>query len=132
MPGTTRHPQPEKLEWIMDIQQINSIATAASAQAPPRPAPARTAAPEAIQLLPKQPEQSSKEQVQQAVAEIQKAVEPMARNLQFSIDKETGKTVVTVVDSATNEVIRQIPGEEVLAIARAIDRMQGLLFRQKA
>ena len=116
----------------MDIQQINSIATAASAQAPPRPAPARTAAPEAIQLLPKQPEQSSKEQVQQAVAEIQKAVEPMARNLQFSIDKETGKTVVTVVDSATNEVIRQIPGEEVLAIARAIDRMQGLLFRQKA
>lgn len=116
----------------MVIQQISSFATATAPQAPPRPAQARTPAPETIQLLPQQPEKSSQERVQQAVAEIQKAVEPVARNLQFSIDKETGKTIVTVVDSVTNEVIRQIPGEEVLAIARAIDRMQGLLFRQKA
>lgn len=116
----------------MDIQQISSLATAASSQAPSQPVQTRTPAPETIQLLPQQPKQASQERVQQALEEIQKAVEPVARNLQFSIDKETGKTIVTVVDSATNQVIRQIPGEEVLAIAKAIDHMQGLLFSQKA
>jgi flagellar protein FlaG len=70
--------------------------------------------------------------VEQAVEAVQKAVMPVARDLQFSIDKETGKTIISVVDAATKEVIRQIPGEEILAIARAIDRMQGLLINRKA
>lgn len=120
----------------MAIQQISSLA-AATSQAigvtPSVPAQARDAAPQpAPPPPPLQPEKSSAEQMQMAVAEIRRAVAPVARNLQFSIDKETGKTIVTIVDSETNEVIRQIPGDEVLAIARAIDRMQGLLIRQKA
>ena len=86
-----------------------------------------------IQLLPGQGQPPpSQEQVKQAVEAVQQAVKPVAQNLQFSIDKETGKTIVSVVDSVTQEVIRQIPGEEILAIAKAIDRMQGLLVRQKA
>jgi flagellar protein FlaG len=56
----------------------------------------------------------------------------MAQDLRFTIDKETGKTVVRIIDSTTDEVIRQIPSEEVLAISKAIDRMQGLLLKQKA
>lgn len=117
----------------MAIQQISSLATAASqaAGAPPRPAPARTPAPEAARQ-PDRPAQPSPEQVQEAVSEVRKAVQPVARNLQFSIDKETGKTIITVVDSVTREVIRQIPGEEIVAIAKAIDRMKGLLLHQKA
>ncbi|MBL8491536.1 MAG: flagellar protein FlaG, partial [Rhodocyclaceae bacterium] len=42
------------------------------------------------------------------------------------------KTVVKVVDGQTGKMIRQIPSEELLAIAESIDRMQGLLLRQKA
>ncbi len=48
------------------------------------------------------------------------------------MDDSTGKTVIKVVDSSTNELIRQIPSEEMLEIARALDRLQGLLIRQKA
>ena len=119
----------------MAIQHISSQAAFASqaANAPPRPAPAKEPAPVEIQLLPGQgAPQPSQEQLEQAVQAVQKAVEPVAQNLQFSIDKETGKTIISVVDSLTQEVIRQIPGEEILAIAKAIDRMQGLLVRQKA
>lgn len=72
------------------------------------------------------------EQVQQAVQQLRQVVAPVARSLQFSVDDATGKTIVRVVDSATKEVIRQIPSEEVLAIARALDRLQGLLFKGKA
>ena len=119
----------------MAIPQISSQATFAlqATAPPPRPAPAKEPAAVEIQLLPGQGSpKPSQEQVEQAVEAVQKAVEPVAQNLQFSIDKETGKTIISVVDSLTQEVIRQIPGEEILAIAKAIDRMQGLLVRQKA
>lgn len=56
----------------------------------------------------------------------------MAQNLQFSMDKSSGKTVVRVVDTSTQEVIRQIPSEEVLQMAQELDRMQGLLLRGSA
>lgn len=122
----------------MAIQQISSLATTTASQAvvvsPSQPAQASEAAPAQTPQapLPLQLEKSSAEQMQRAVAEIRKAVAPVARNLQFFIDKETGKTIVKIVDAETNEVIRQIPGDEVIAIARAIDRMQGLLIKQKA
>lgn len=119
----------------MAIQLISNLATYASQAmvASPRPAAVKQSEPVDIPVLPgQQAPQPSDKQFEQAVEAVQKAVEPVARNLQFSIDKETGKTIISVVDSVTKEVIRQIPGEEILAIAKAIDRMQGLLLKQKA
>jgi len=119
----------------MAIQQISSQAatTSQAAAATPRPAAPRAPAPEVAPLFPERPAaQPSAEQVQEAVVEVRKAVQPVARNLRFSIDDDTGKTIISVVDSVTNEVIRQIPGEEIVAIAKAIDRMKGLLLHQKA
>lgn len=122
----------------MAIQQISNLATLTSQAtiAPTRPAAASASKAVEIRLPGQAPPQPSQEKVEQAVEQaveaVQKAVEPVARDLQFSIDKETGKTIISVVDAVTKEVIRQIPGEEILAIARAIDRMQGLLFNQKA
>lgn len=63
---------------------------------------------------------------------MQKAIQPMANNLQISIDKDTGTTVVKVVDTSTKEVIRQIPTEEALSIAKSLDKLDGMLFKQKA
>jgi len=40
--------------------------------------------------------------------------------------------VVRVLDDATKEVIRQIPSEEALEIAKALDKLQGVLLRQEA
>lgn len=117
----------------MAIERISTPATATS-QAPvakPRPASVGESASETASP-PADSRKPSADQVRQALSEVQKAVEPVARSLRFSIDGETGKTVITVVDSATKEVIRQIPSEEILAIATAIDRMQGLLLKQKA
>ena len=75
---------------------------------------------------------ASANQVQQAVEEIQQTMEKLAQNLQFSIDKDTGITVITVLDSQTQEVIRQIPTEEAVSIARTLDKVQGLLFNDQA
>lgn len=74
----------------------------------------------------------SEEQVKQAVQKIQGTVNNLAQNLQFSIDEDTGKTIIKVMDVHTEEVIRQIPTEEAVEIARTLDKVQGLLFNGKA
>lgn len=72
------------------------------------------------------------EQIHDALAEVQQTLGPVARNLLFSLDEDSGKTIITVVDSSTDEVIRQIPSEELVAISKALDKLQGLLIKQQA
>ena len=74
----------------------------------------------------------SSEQLNQAVKQIQDVIKQTAQSLQFSIDKDSGMTVVKVVDTESKKVIRQIPSEEVMAIAKALDKLQGLLVKQQA
>lgn len=64
--------------------------------------------------------------------ELQRKAQAFAPNLKFSVDHDTGRTVVRVTDANTQEVIRQIPAEEVLQLAKELDRMQGLLFNKEA
>ena len=75
---------------------------------------------------------SGDEAVTRAMNEVNRMLDPLARGLQFSIDESTGKRIVQLVDNATNEVLRQLPSREMLAIARALDRVQGILFSAKA
>lgn len=74
----------------------------------------------------------SSEDVLKALEEVRQAVKPVAQSLHFSLDKDTGRTVVKVMDTETNEMIRQIPSEDILKIAKAIDKLQGLLIKQQA
>lgn len=76
--------------------------------------------------------EANRQQVEDAVKAVNEFIKPLNNSLQFNIDDDTGKTVVKVVDMATKEVIRQFPSEEMLSIAKAIDKMQGLLIQQKA
>ncbi len=45
------------------------------------------------------------------------------RNLQFTVDEATGITVITVRDAQSDEVIRQIPSEELLQLAKRVKEM---------
>jgi len=78
-------------------------------------------------------QQPQPEQVQKAVQSLKQLIETKAPNsLSFSIDETTGKAVVRITDVETGEMIRQIPSEEMLEIARALDKMQGMLLKQQA
>lgn len=77
--------------------------------------------------------QASNEQLKKAVEEINRAMQQSGRNLQFSVDSATDRVVVRLTDTETGEVIRQIPSEETLEIARSIGQFQqGLLLKQQA
>lgn len=86
--------------------------------------------PVARSMIASKPE--SEEQIKQAVQDIQKAVDNLAHNLRFSIDEDTGRTIIKVLDAHADEVIRQIPTEEAIEIVRTLDKVQGLLFNEKA
>ena len=74
----------------------------------------------------------SAEQINQALDEVREALKPVAQNLLFSLDSDTGKTVIKIVDASTDEVIKQIPSEEIPAISKALGKLQGLLVKQEA
>jgi flagellar protein FlaG len=77
------------------------------------------------------PEPSTKD-LKEALDVIEQAIRTTTDELNFSIDEESGRTVVKVIDKTTDEVIRQFPSKEVLDIARALDKLQGMLIKEKA
>lgn len=72
-------------------------------------------------------------QLQSAVETINKTLKQSNRNLEFSLDTDTKKLMVKLIDTETGDVVRQFPSEEMMAISRSIDRIQqGFLLKQKA
>ena len=74
--------------------------------------------------------------IEQNIAEIkadsqalQRMTEMVGGNkLQFSVNKELGSVVVSIVDSATNQVIKQIPSEDMQKLKLRIRKAIGSMF----
>lgn len=92
-------------------------------RAEPRPA-ARPAAPAESS--------ASRAAVENAVRQANEFFKPVSESIEFSLDQESGKVIVKMVDLETQQVIRQFPSEEMLALTQAMDKLQGLLVQQKA
>ncbi len=67
-----------------------------------------------------------------AVQEIEKFVQSIKRNLEFSIDEHSGKVIVKVIASETGEIVRQIPSAEALKLADSLANASHVLFDAKA
>lgn len=68
------------------------------------------------------------ENLDSAVSNLNDYAQQLKRELRFSIDDNSGRTVITVTDPETEEVIRQIPPEEVLRIAESLEDNSGVLL----
>jgi flagellar protein FlaG len=87
---------------------------------------------------PKAAEPPDASAVNAAVLRLNEYLQQERRTLQFSVDQDSGHVVITVTDSDTDQVIRQIPSEEVLALMRHLSEgprgamHQGVLLSEKA
>lgn len=72
------------------------------------------------------------EEVTKVVDRINVAMQALSRNIEFSIDTDSKRTVVKIIDQTTKEVIRQMPSAEALEIGKALEKVQGLLISQVA
>ncbi len=69
-------------------------------------------------------QKQSAQELAQATKDISDYIQTVSRSLQISVDGDLGATVIKVLDSETDEVVRQIPAEEILQIARFLAEQQ--------
>lgn len=74
------------------------------------------------------------ETVRRAIELSNRTLPTNASELTFEFDEAAGRVVVRLVDRSTREVLRQIPTEQVLAIARALQErlLRGAIVRADA
>jgi len=85
-------------------------------------------------------ESSDKEAIEEKVSELNSFVQNIQRGIQFSVDEDSGHSVITVTDRETGDVIRTFPSEEMLAISAQLNESlatqdsagRGLLVNAKA
>ena len=69
--------------------------------------------------------------VETVVNQVQKVLDRLNVRLVFNLDDKTGEIVVKVIDPKTQEVIRQIPPEELLRVREKLDELMGILFEAR-
>ena len=70
--------------------------------------------------------EDQREQLGEAVTQLNDFVQNVQRDLQFEVDNEAGQTIVKVVDQQTKEVIRQIPDEVAMRLAENLQQNEPL------
>ena len=73
----------------------------------------------------------SPEELENILNDLKKKLSLLNTQLKIQVDKDTDIIVVKVIDKETQKVIRQIPPEYVLKIAKYLNEIAGLLFSEK-
>jgi len=74
-------------------------------------------------------QEADTETVESAVSKLNDYVQTTSRKLNFQVDDDSGKTVIKVYDRESDKLIRQIPNELVLELARRLNEEEpSLLF----
>lgn len=69
--------------------------------------------------------------LESAIKELNKSLNGVT-SLRFSVDKESDQVVVRVVDPSSDKVIRQIPDEKMMEMAKRMNDLKGILFDKSA
>lgn len=74
----------------------------------------------------------TKENVEQAAARIKEVLRGTTSHLEIEIDPDLHKVVIKILSGESGEIIRQIPAQELLDLAKHLDEPKGLLVRERA
>ncbi len=115
-----------------NLLAVSAISDSQVVRAPTFTESNRAAAPEAAATaVPESASQASPvrepsvAEVKQAAKQLENLMANMNRYLEFRIDQDSGRTVVTVKDKITGATVRQIPAEEVLRLAQNLGGKSG-------
>jgi flagellar protein FlaG len=72
------------------------------------------------------------QRVSDATRKVEELFQSVRRNLEFREDPSSGRLVVSVIDSESGEIIRQIPPEQMIRMAEHLEQMNGLLLGERA
>ncbi|MBR9856086.1 MAG: flagellar biosynthesis protein FlaG [Gammaproteobacteria bacterium] len=74
----------------------------------------------------------STEQLEEMAGQMESFIGSFNRGLKFRVDEDSGRSVVTVVDNHSGDIIRQIPSEELLDVITRLAEASGGLIDTKA
>ena len=66
-------------------------------------------------------EQTPEDMLASAVTQLNDYVQNEQRTIEFIVDEEAGLTVIRVTDRESGELIRQLPGDEIISLARKLN-----------
>ena len=69
--------------------------------------------------------------VKEAISKLNELAKAGNQQLGFSMDPHINGPVITVHNTQTGELVRTIPSEEVLRVAKSIDSLKGVIFSEK-
>jgi flagellar protein FlaG len=72
------------------------------------------------------------DELKNAVEQLDKLARLVRHELQFSVDETSGRLVIKVIDMESNEVIRQVPPEEVLDLIARFEDFKSVLVSAEA
>jgi flagellar protein FlaG len=107
---------------VVSTQPRDNLAAQSGNNLPLKPSPQENTV--AVASQPKVSAESVKqmrENLEAAITQMNQYTQFTQRDIQFNVDKASGRTVVSVIDRESREVIRQIPDEVFLNIARTIE-----------
>jgi flagellar protein FlaG len=73
-------------------------------------------------------DRKSDDSIEGAVSDLNVLAQQMRRELQFSVEEDSGELVVKVIDKETDEVVRQIPPEVLLELRKRMTEAAGAIF----
>jgi len=79
----------------------------------------------------KQSQKELEEEVRDSVKDVNEIVKKVKEGLSFQIHEDTEELMVQVVDKNTDEVIKELPPEEMLDLKARIQEMVGILIDEK-
>ena len=118
----------------VESMNVSSVATNLTATTA-KPAGQQVAAQAQVAQHAEQARDSQKltaEEMQGVVDKLNEFMHSGQRNLNFSVDNDTDEVVIKVMNTDTQEVIRQFPSEEALKLTKHIEGMMGLIFNDHA
>ncbi|MCI2284620.1 flagellar protein FlaG [Colwellia sp. MSW7] len=65
------------------------------------------------------------QQLEKVAQQLQDFVGDMNRGLEFSVDKDSGRDVIKVIDKTSGDLLKQFPSEEVLTLVAKLSDMVG-------
>jgi len=74
----------------------------------------------------------SVEQMKEFVEKLKAALPDKEVSLKFRVDEVLNRPVVSVIDSKSGEVVRQLPSDEVVRAVHNIEIMRGILFDRRS
>jgi len=118
---------------IESLSSLRPMGMAASKEIPSSPASPGAAAPQPPAAPAKTgASRPDAAELDTALGRINQSMASKGQDLVFSIDPDSQRTIVKIIDQKTSEVLRQIPSQEALDIAKALESAQGLLIKQTA